>query len=47
MMYDPAAIAAEQGIVRTQAVKMLRANPHRTALMRSLVPTPMIALEMT
>jgi hypothetical protein len=38
---------AVHGIVRIQAVAMLRATPQRTALIRSLVPTPMIALEMT
>ena len=45
--YEAAAMSAEQGIVRIQAVTMLRATPQRTALRRSLVPTPMIALEMT
>src|SRR5271157_661338 len=38
---------ADAGIVRIQAVTMPRAIPQRTALMRSLVPTPMMAVEMT
>src|ERR1035437_8825893 len=47
MRYDVAAMIAVAGIVKTQAVTMLRAIPQRTALIRSLVPTPMIAVEMT
>src|SRR5664279_731715 len=47
MRYDAAAMTAAEGIVRIQAVTMLRAIPQRTALIRSLVPTPMIAVEMT
>ena len=34
------------GIVSTQATRMLRATPQRTPRM-PLVPTPMMALEMT
>ena len=41
------ATSAEAGIVRIRAITMFPATPHRTADIRSLEPTPMIALEIT
>src|SRR5438309_896871 len=45
--YARPATMAEAGIVRIQAITILRATPQRTAESRSLAPTPMIALEIT
>src|SRR5581483_9307987 len=45
--YTPADTAAAIGIVSTQAIRMFRATPHRTADTRFDAPTPMMLAEIT
>lgn len=46
-LYDTALTIAEHGIVNIHAISIERATPHRTALTRFAVPTPMIEPDTT